>query len=100
MMSCDCTALLVIALRQAMPIEIGLRARVRSQLRESRNVLGPIDVEADARLADDPGLDPAGLRGAQVRIEAVVPESQRHRGGRADQNRIGAEIVTGGGNGE
>ena len=36
----------------------------------------------DAALAHDQRFDPAGLRGAQMRIEAVVPEGERHRGRR------------------
>src|SRR6267154_2744555 len=98
--SCDRTVRLAIALRQAMPLEESLGARTRAQLREGQNVLRPIDVEADAVLADDHRLYPAGLRGPQVRMEAVVPEGERHRGRRTDQNRVRAEIVMGGRNGE
>src|SRR5258708_39692428 len=98
--SCDRTVRLVIAQRQDMSLQVRLGARARAQLREGQNVLRPIDVEADAVLADDHRFYPAGLRGPQVRMEAVVPEGERHRGRRTDQDRVRSEIVMGGRNGE
>ena len=74
-------------------LEQSTRAGVRAALQQKREVVGRIDVERDARQAQNARAHPAFLCRAQVRQETVVAEAQRNRIGGRTQDGIGSAVI-------
>ena len=65
----------------------------RRHSEKSGDIDGIVDIHPDSRLADDERIDPAGSRGMEMRIKAVLAEAQRNGVGRRADDGVRSEII-------
>src|SRR5947209_20266414 len=73
-----CPVLLRPMLHKTVALEVPVSACIRSEPGESGKILRPVDVQGEARKANDSRRNAEAFRRSQMRIETVLTERQRH----------------------